>query len=191
MQLELFRTNCSHLPIHYSGSKKKAAPHIIKYFPPINEIISPFIGGGGLEIALTQRNIKVYGYDKLKHLVNMWQYVLKDSNKMINYVQNNLESLDLEECNILSEQLNKDLIECNFEGACIYWFLVWRCFRNNPFMLCYQKQQKGIPYWRLKDYHNDLLTINYGDFEESLSNHSDIFAYLDPPYPNVGQLYGP
>ena len=193
MQLELSLTEspCSHIPFYYNGSKRRAAKHIIKHFPPITEIVSPFIGGAGLEIVLTQKQIYVYGYDKLPHLINTWYHIFNYSKDMVTYVQRHLEHLDTDDCNQLASHFNQGIIKCDFEGACIYWFLTWRCFRNNPYMKSYRKTKREIPYWRILNYHNNFLKIEQADFEESLNKHPNMFAYLDPPYPDVNQLYGP
>ena len=43
------------------------------------EIISPFIGGGSLEVKWsTEMNIKVIGFDVFYHLVNFWEVLLND-----------------------------------------------------------------------------------------------------------------
>ena len=41
-------------PIRYAGGKTRAIKHIIPYFPKdLKNVISPFMGGGSLEVYLT------------------------------------------------------------------------------------------------------------------------------------------
>jgi len=58
--------------LRYAGGKSRAIKHINQFIPDdINDIVSPFIGGGSLEVFLaTERNLKVKAYDIFFHLVN-------------------------------------------------------------------------------------------------------------------------
>ena len=77
-------------PLRYPGGKSRAVKEIYKYIEPIGTktLCSPFFGGGSLEIFCAQKGIKVYGYDNFKPLVNFWQWLLKDPEKIANEVKN-------------------------------------------------------------------------------------------------------
>jgi len=67
-------------PIRYAGGKSKAYKEITKllpFFPKPKRIISPFIGGGSLEVRwASEMGIPVKGYDVFWCLTNYWRYQL-------------------------------------------------------------------------------------------------------------------
>lgn len=69
------RFSCS--PIRYAGGKSLAVGIIIENMPPIERLVSPFFGGGSVEIACAHHlGIEVIGYDIFNLLVNYWQQQL-------------------------------------------------------------------------------------------------------------------
>jgi len=72
--------------IRYAGGKSKAIKHIIKHIPNnIDTIVSPFVGGGSLEVYLANElNKKVIGYDVFDILVNFWQIQLSNPVELYN-----------------------------------------------------------------------------------------------------------
>ncbi|MBC6414905.1 MAG: DNA adenine methylase [Bdellovibrionales bacterium] len=64
-------------PIRYAGGKSLAVGHIIEKLPNIKRLISPFFGGGSVEIVIAQKlGIKVIGSDIDKPLANYWDLQL-------------------------------------------------------------------------------------------------------------------
>jgi DNA adenine methylase len=73
-------------PLRYPGGKTKAIGLITKYLPDVlpKKIVSPFIGGASLEIAWAN-NLdvdEVVCGDIFHPLVNFWNYILSDPNKL-------------------------------------------------------------------------------------------------------------
>ena len=65
--------------LRYPGGKTRALKHITPYFPKnLTEIVSPFFGGGSIEIHYASQGVRVYGYEIFEPLVNFWQHVLDD-----------------------------------------------------------------------------------------------------------------
>ena len=62
----------------------KALKKIIKYFPEdLTEMVSPFFGGGAIEIHYAQKHkTRVHGYDLFPQLVNFWEMVLIDPERL-------------------------------------------------------------------------------------------------------------
>jgi DNA adenine methylase len=62
-------------PLRYGGGKSLAVGLISEYLPKdIKKVVSPFIGGGSVEIALAKElGINVVAYDVFDLLVNFWQ----------------------------------------------------------------------------------------------------------------------
>ena len=76
-------------PLRYPGGKSRAVKHILPHIPEdIERLVSPFFGGGSLELAIAARGTEVRGYDKMKQLVWFWQALCGDNNKLADEVQN-------------------------------------------------------------------------------------------------------
>ena len=65
-------------PIRYPGGKTLAVGYIIEHLPKAKRVISPFFGGGSVEIVMAQKlNIEIIGTDINKPLTNYWHYQTK------------------------------------------------------------------------------------------------------------------
>ena len=60
-------------PIRYAGGKTLAVGHVVELIPDnVKKIVSPFFGGGSIEIALTKKlGMQVIGYDIFDILCNL------------------------------------------------------------------------------------------------------------------------
>lgn len=67
-------------PIRYAGGKSLAVGHIIELLPNnINKVISPFFGGGSVEIAMSKYlDLEVIGFDIFDILCNYWKYQIEN-----------------------------------------------------------------------------------------------------------------
>ena len=67
------------LPLRYAGGKSLAVGHVIEHLPDgIDSIVSPFFGGGSVEIACARElGLPVRGYDVFNILTNYWQVQLR------------------------------------------------------------------------------------------------------------------
>ena len=83
-------------PLRYPGGKHRATKYLIEYIPKnLKEIVSPFFGGGSLELKMAQNGIRVYGYDIFLPVVKYW-----------NDLKNNKESL-INNCLDIHSKMNK------------------------------------------------------------------------------------
>lgn len=64
-------------PIRYAGGKSKGLKFIIPYLENNDKIISPFMGGGSVEVYLASQGKQVIGFDIFSTLVNFWNVLLK------------------------------------------------------------------------------------------------------------------
>ena len=188
----------------YPGAKLIAAKHLAKFIPKdVNQIVSPFIGGGSFELFLTCRNIRVYGYDKFEPLVHCWNYALKDAVKLSDWCYSILPKITKENLSEIWKNQFKDLSE--FETAGYFWLLCALSWNGAPIRGLYdfiikenqawQSTKNGyvkpkIDWKRLREFSNNLISVKCLDFEEALERHPDMFTYCDPPYPGVGNMYG-
>jgi len=77
-------------PLRYAGGKSKAIGIILENLPKLKEkkIISPFFGGGSIELCLSQMlGIHVIGYDIFNMLVNFWNVLINEKTEFINELQ--------------------------------------------------------------------------------------------------------
>ena len=66
-------------PIRYAGGKTLAVGHVVELLPKnIKKVVSPFFGGGSIEIALTKKlGMQVIGYDIFDILCNYWKFQIE------------------------------------------------------------------------------------------------------------------
>ena len=175
-------------PIRYPGGKSLAIGSIIENLPNVKRVISPFFGGGSVEIAISQKlGIKVIGSDIDGPLVNYWKFQLNKP-----------------------EQLYKSLKKLNPDRDTYYKIMKicreWRAGKKKltPLQLAtYFFFNHGLSYgpsfigWPSKIYLNKerylkLLTklrnfkveikIYNLSFEKLFKKYPNDFFYCDPPY---------
>ncbi|MDD2678238.1 MAG: transcriptional repressor LexA, partial [Candidatus Pacebacteria bacterium] len=66
-------------PIRYAGGKSLAVGHVIELLPDnIKKVVSPFFGGGSIEIAMSKElGLEVIGYDIFDILCNYWKFQIE------------------------------------------------------------------------------------------------------------------
>src|SRR3989338_6322357 len=71
------RVPCS--TIRYAGGKTLAVGHVIELLPTnIKKVVSPFLGGGSIEIAMSKYlDLEVRGYEIFDILVNYWKFQIE------------------------------------------------------------------------------------------------------------------
>ena len=70
-------------PIRYAGGKSRAIKHITPYVVNVNKIVSPFLGGGSLEVHWASLGKEVVGYDLFDVLVNFWNVLLNNKEELV------------------------------------------------------------------------------------------------------------
>ena len=183
----------------YPGSKNSAAPTISKMIPlKTKTVLSPFIGGGAIELSLTARGIRVYASDLYEPLANCWKFIIEDGNKIAIWCKEKLHVISREE---LMKEIKEEYNKVNkFEQACYQWLrytLNYRGIVSWGKLLFYIMKPDGNAYLvdtkgklgpkltrfrELETFYNPLLSVEDGDYEETLKKYPDLFVYLDPPY---------
>jgi len=192
-------------PIRYAGGKTRAIKHIFPFFPNnIKKIISPFIGGGSLEVFLTNKNIEVVGYDIFKPLVVFWNQVINNNENLVDF----LKTIDPTKENY--KIIKQKLIEWEYTQDILKDWKTDFYLRDNPIILSdleiagyyffnhntsYGPGYLGWPssvYLNQKKWNNmidaiskfktNLLSVYEDDFENVIKKYPNEFLYLDPPY---------
>ena len=86
-------------PIRYAGGKTRAFDFIssyIPFWPRPKRIISPFMGGGSLEVRWSyEMGIEVKAFDVFDVLVNYWQHQINSPQRLYDILKGLEPSLSL------------------------------------------------------------------------------------------------
>jgi DNA adenine methylase len=191
-------------PIRYAGGKSRAIKHITPYVINVNKIVSPFLGGGSLEVHWASLGKEVIGYDLFDVLVNFWNVLLNNKEELVEKLKEITPTS--EEYSRIKEILMKwdntqemlkdwktdhykrdeKITLDNITAAAYYYFnhntsygpgyLGW----GSSVYLQPKKWNDMIE--KISKFQLPTLSVKQGSFEEVLPNHTDDFLYLDPPY---------
>lgn len=191
-------------PIRYAGGKSRAIKHITPYVTNINKIVSPFLGGGSLEVHWASLGKEVIGYDLFDVLVNFWNVLLNNKEELVEKLKEITPTS--EEYSRIKEILMKwdntqemlkdwktdhykrdEVINLdNITAAAYYYFnhntsygpgyLGW----GSSVYLTEKKWNDMID--KISKFELPNLSVAQGSFEEVIPKHNEDFLYLDPPY---------
>lgn len=181
-------------PLRYAGGKSLAVGYILELVPnSVKRIISPFMGGGSVEIALAKElGLEVIAYDIFDLLVNYWQQQIKNPQALYDLL--NTFSPTKEEYerikNILKNHWNKidgyDGKLGALELAAYYYFNMQLSY--GPGFLgwmssIYTNEKKYLStIEKVKTFCVPKLKVKPGNFENIIAKYNKDFLYLDPPY---------
>jgi DNA adenine methylase len=185
-------------PLRYPGGKSRA----IKYLVPmieemgIKEMVSPFFGGGHVEIACATRGIQVHGYDLFLPVVVFWQSLLKEREDLADITGAFRGAVDKDTFLGLQRELRQGVDDPTIAAA--FYYVLNRCsFSGTTLSGGYSKQAAEGRFTessldRLRNFVCPNMTVRWGDFKDTLNVHpKDMFVYADPPYLIKSQnLYG-
>jgi len=196
-------------PLRYPGGKSRAVSKIVdKYIipniPESKKVCSPFFGGGSIEIDLAKRGFRVYGYDAFLPLVDFWQVLLKNPNKLANATEKELR-VSKKKFDVIQDNFRNKHWKSKNKNAVIFYLLnrtsysgttlsggmaIDYDFPPNSWKRINPRFNKASVE-RLRNFSVKNLTVNRLDFRRSILKHKDVFVYADPPY-FIGKkkLYG-
>lgn len=165
--------------LRYAGGKTRAIPHIQPYIPD-EPIVSPFFGGGAIELKHTK---PVIANDICEPLINFWKVLQSDKASL----QQSLSQLTPDKT--LYTAYKKSLDEGTDLERAVKFFYVNRCC----FSGCMTGGFSGSRFTpssiaKLDTVDLANFTFHNIDYEEFLSMYPNHFAYIDPPY-DVPNLY--
>jgi DNA adenine methylase len=159
----------------------------------MTEMVSPFFGGGSIEIHYAAKGVRVHGYDSFEPLVNFWQHVLDDSEGLSYMVEEMFHPCTKDSFKQYQQKqgwthMDNTHMLWREMRACMYYALNRSSFSGATLSGGYSQQaadkrftQSSID--RLRNFSCPFLTVKQADFAESLRRHNDeTFIYADPPY---------
>lgn len=189
--------------IRYAGGKTKAIKKIAHYMYEEEEIISPFIGGGSLEVHWAARGINVRGYDIMDHLVIYWQSLLENRDLLADemaklkptkeeydrvkealisspYTQTMLE-------NWKTDHYRRDPVSLDpFVEAAYYYFnhnlSYGPGFLGWPSKVYLQDSKWDKMIEKTRSFDLPTLSVENKDFAQVIKDNPNSTLYLDPPY---------
>lgn len=189
--VQLQSVHTSRSPLRYPGGKTRAIDYISHFFPAdMEELLSPFLGGGSIELATAAKNITVYAYDVFPPLVEFWQCLLKQPYALADDVG---KYYPLSKEAFYTLQQTQTIFKTKLQRAAVYYVLNRSSFSGSTLS---GGMSPGHPRFtqtaieRIRGFNNPNIIVKKADFKASLEEHPSMFAYLDPPYLIKSSLYG-
>jgi len=163
--------------LRYAGGKQRAVKSIVPYLDGEREIISPFLGGAAVELALAKKGVVVRGNDVVEPLVNFYRELKTKRADLVARIKR-------------IHPITKEIYYSirNTIGDAAHFFAVNRsCFSG-----CMTGGFSGLRFSlssieKLEKADLTNLHLTCQDYEEFMAAHPTTFAFLDPPYdcPNL------
>lgn len=199
----MYTKNISKTPIRYAGGKTKAIKHIFPFIENYEEIVSPFLGGGSLEVYLANTGKKVIAGELFDILVVFWQTLLESPEALANeleqiqptkeeYARIKEELLATPETQKMLENWKTDSYKREVKKLdriklAAYYYFNHNCSYGPGFLgwpsSLYMKEKS----WKkmisnIRNFKCENLSVSCSSFENTIQKHPDSFLYLDPPY---------
>ena len=195
-------------PIRYAGGKSKAYDFIssyIPFWPRPKRIISPFMGGGSLEVRwASEMGVQVEAFDVFDVLTNYWQHQINNPKRLYDILKG-LEPTKEKYDEIKDILLHWDKVQDMFKGwktdyydrksepldddlgAAYYWFnhnLSYGPMFLGWFSSIYLKKESlyDNSIERVRDFSCPNLSVQQSSFDKVIPNYKKDFIYADPPY---------
>jgi DNA adenine methylase len=177
--------------LRYPGGKTRGVDFITQFFPQrLDKLLSPFFGGGSIELAAASKGTKVYGYDVFSPLVEFWQCLIAKPLELAGEVE---KYFPLPKHSFYELQKTQTRFRTKLQRAAVYYVLNRSSFSGSTLsggMSPDHPRFTETAIERLRNFYNPNVIVTKGDFKQSLVNHPHTFAYLDPPYLIGNSLYG-
>ncbi len=178
-------------PLRYPGGKTRGIEFITRFFPRnLDKLLSPFFGGGSIELYSAAKGTKVLGFDIFSPLIEFWQCLIDKPNELADEVQ---KYYPLAKEKFYELQQTQKKYKTKIQRAAVYYVLNRSSFSGATLS---GGMSPGHPRFtwtsieRLRNFFNPNFSVARADFKESLLTYPYTFAYLDPPYLIKSSLYG-
>jgi DNA adenine methylase len=176
--------------IRYAGGKSLAVGHIIELLPDnTKRVISPFFGGGSVEIAMSKYlGLEVRGFDIFDILVNYWKYQIEKPELLYEQLTKlKPDKKTFERIRMTLRDYWEKKTDLDKLTLATYYFFNFNLSYGPGFMgwtsdiyLDEKKYRKIIE--KVRDFDPRNLKVECASFEEVLKKYPNDFLYCDPPY---------
>lgn len=177
-------------PLRYAGGKSLAVGYVVELLPKnLNRLVSPFIGGGSVEIACARElGMEVVAYDIFDILCTYWRVQISHPEDLFQRLQRFEPNRDT--FRRVKERLSAHWREGEtldqLDLAAHYYFnsntsygphfLGW----PSDIYLSPSRYDKTLQ--KVREFSAPTLSVECARFEHSIPIHRDDFLYCDPPY---------
>lgn len=177
-------------PIRYAGGKSLAVGFIIELLPNnIKRLISPFIGGGSIEIVCSKYlDLEVIGFDIFDILMNYWDIQInhpKELYKKLSLLQPDQKTYDEVKAK-LKEHWDRKKKLSPIDLAAYYYFnhnlSYGPGFLGWPSKMYLNKVRYKRIIDKVRDFAPKNLKVQCSSFEKVFEKYPNDFFYCDPPY---------
>jgi len=177
-------------PIRYAGGKSLAVGYVIELLPDnVKRVISPFFGGGSIEIAMSKYlGLKVVGYDIFDILMNYWKFQIRNPEllyKELKKLKPNKKTFNRIRLALKDHWDRK--IKLDSLTLAVYFFFNFNLSYGPGFLgwtskiyLDEERYRKMIE--KVRDFSPKNLEVGCASFEEIFKKYPNDFFYCDPPY---------
>lgn len=176
-------------PIRYAGGKSGMVGQIVERFPPVKRIVSPFLGGGSVEVAAALAGVEVEAYDIFDILINYWNVQLEHPGELAERLgewEPEPERYREVKRRLAAHWKGEQTIGCPVELAAVWWFN--HNLSYGPGFLGWMSNVYRDPeryrrmVERVGEFRCPNLKAKCASFEETVADAFGDFLYLDPPY---------
>ena len=168
--------------IVFPGGKAKSTPLLLDLIPHDQPILSPFIGGGSVEINLAVRGQRVYAHDIWEAVTDFWQVLLDDPDLLADSIDD--IPVKYFKYRDYLRRFDQPKITTKLERAVMFYGLCQSAYAGKL------NNRRPVPSRRIPTRIRDrirntdlsLLSVDRMDCFDSLEKYPDLFVYADPPY---------
>ena len=188
-------------PLQYPGSKRNA---ISKLLPLIQEnvgitetLLSPFIGGGSLELAMAETGIHVIGCDFDVNLVNLWQQLHQNYGLLLAevldhrmYIANHTRETSIQFLEVIKNRVKENRLRQDGDRilSAGEYYAAARCSFYGSVVKSGWRLQLLCRYpMTLPQISHLSMSFEALSYEQSLSKYPTLPCYADPPYYGIGE----
>ncbi|MBM4177477.1 DNA adenine methylase [Candidatus Gribaldobacteria bacterium] len=177
-------------PIRYAGGKSLAVGYVVELLPDnIKRIVSPFFGGGSIEIALSKKlDLEVLGFDIFDILCNYWQFQIKKPQILYEELSKlKPNKTTFEKIRLVLNDVWKKKIKLDPLTLAVYYVYNFNLSYGPGFMgwasqIYLNETRYKRMLERIRDFKPKNLKVEQADFQEVIKKYPNDFLYLDPPY---------
>ena len=194
--------------LRYPGGKSRARNIILPMIPDdVNTVLSPFFGGGSIELSLLDKGLRIQASDGFFVLTVFWNTVITDGEALADALEPLLHHVD----KTVFKDMQHALIDCERSvhtddpiGIAKSFYVVNRCsFSGETLSGGFSQSSSNFRFTqssidRIREFSsmNDgslLSKVEHADYETILSSANADMMFLDPPYclqNSKNNLYG-